>query len=223
MKNASTNAFIFDMDGVIVNSETIWKNREQEFLSALMGQRIYESIRDVIPGSTVQSIYKVACSFGFRMDKKAFFRQYNRQAQRVYTDAEITTGLEQLLEKLINSNFKIGLVTGSRMAWVKSVLGKIQNRVVFDYILALAERDDLRSKPYPDGYLNAMQKLGSVPSKTIILEDSMKGIQAAKSSGAFTVCLREHIAPDRVSEGADLYVDSIQSLIKDFDSVIQNI
>ncbi len=223
MKNTQTKAFIFDMDGVIVNSETIWKKREQKFLSALMGQLIYDSIQEAIPGSTVQSIFNTARSFGFRMDKKEFLRKYNRQAQLIYTEAEITTGLEQLLEKLMLSNFRIGLVTGSRMNWVKKVLAKIPNRSVFDYILALAERDDLRSKPYPDGYLEAMQQLGSSPDTTIVLEDSSKGVEAAKTSGAYTICLRQYLSADRVSPNADMYVDSLQNLISSFARLTQNI
>ena len=62
--------------------------------------------------------------------------------------------------------------------------------------------------------LEAMKKLNSTPGKTIILEDSNKGIQSAKKSGALTVCLREHLRKNYLPQGADIYIDDLASLIK---------
>lgn len=209
-------AFIFDMDGVIVNSETIWEKRERKLLTDLMGNIIYEKIKSEMLGSTTHIVYDLACKNGFNMNKELFFQKYDKQAILVYAEAKLTKGVDNLLKKLESLNFKVGLVTSSRKLWIEQVIPKLKNKDIIECILSLGERKNLRPKPYPDGYLEAIKNLNSIPSKTLILEDSNKGIKAAKSSGAFTICLTEHLPANYISEGADMYVKSIKELINKF-------
>lgn len=207
-------AFIFDMDGVIINSETVWKKYEQEFLTDLLGDKVYKKLKGNLLGSTTQVIYELAYRNGLRMKKDLFMQRYDEQALLVYAESELTRDIDKLLQKIISLNFKMGLVTASRRLWIEQVLPKLRNRNVFQYVLSLAEREDLKPKPSPDGYLEVIKKLKSIPEKTIILEDSNKGIEAAKASGAFTICLREHLPSNYVSKKADMYIENLDSLIK---------
>lgn len=211
---SANKAFIFDMDGVIINSESTWEKNENNFLSDIVGKDIYEKIKTELLGSTTLMIYDLARQNGFTMEKGLFFRKYDEQAIKVYSQSELTKDIDLLIEKLLALNFKIGLVTASRKLWIDQVLPRLKKKQAFEYILSLGERADLKPKPSPEGYLEAMKKLNSTPNKTIILEDSNKGLLSAKASGALTICLREHLPTNHISEVADMYVDNLEGLIK---------
>jgi len=212
-------AFIFDMDGVIIDSEAKWGPHEKKFLSELLGKEVYEKIKDHLMGSTTNVIYDLARANGSNISKEAFLNAYDKQAFYIYSLSTPTNDINKLLQKLKDLNFKIGLVTSSRGVWMDEVLKKIRNRELFDYTLSLAEREDLHSKPSPDGYLEAMKVLDASPEKTIILEDSNKGVTSAKASGGFTICLREHLANDYISEGADMYIKNLKTLLTFLDEL----
>lgn len=207
-------AFIFDMDGVIVDSETLWLEGEKKFLTELLGKVVYEKIKGNLLGSTIKVIYEDAKKNGYRKSFASFAARYDMEAEKIYAKAPINKNVDILIEKLISLNFEIGLVTSSRTSWINQVLPKFKNFKAFKFILSLGERDDLRSKPFPDGYLEAINKLGSTPKKSIIVEDSNKGIKAAKASGALTVALKQFLPPGYRQEGADLYLNSLLDLIK---------
>lgn len=204
-----SKAFIFDMDGVLVNSEVTWEKRDREFF----GEALYKKIKDDLLGSTPQAIYELARKNGFQMPKDEFLRRYDELALSVYAESELTKGADELIEKLVALGFKIGLVTSSPMSWVEQVLPRLKNRNAFSYVLSIAERNDIRSKPFPDGYIEAMSELGVGPDSTVILEDSSNGIAAAKASGAFTIHLREHL-PSKTypTGGAGISIEEMASL-----------
>jgi HAD superfamily hydrolase (TIGR01509 family) len=212
-------AFIFDMDGVIIDSEAVWGRHEEKFVTELLSKAVYERIKDHLMGSTTNVIYELAKQNGSNISKEEFLNAYDKQALYIYSLSTPTNDINKLLQKLKELDFRIGLVTASHSLWVKEVLKKIRNRDFFDYTLSLAEREDLRSKPHPDGYLEAMEMLGATPEKTIILEDSNKGVASAKASGAFTICLREHLSDDYISEGADMYIENLKTLLKFLDEL----
>jgi HAD superfamily hydrolase (TIGR01509 family) len=207
------------MDGVIIASETVWEIYDKQFFTSLLGEEGFFKIKDSLMGTAPEVIYEIACGFGLTVNKTQFITQYDEVAFRVYQDALLTKNINELIEKLTSLNFKIGLVTASRPSWIEKVLPRLKTRSKFDYILSLPEREDLKPKPYPDGYLAAIKKMGSVPEKTIILEDSNRGIQAGKASGALTICLKENLPDGYIAEGADMYVENLQTLMKFLDEL----
>ncbi len=206
-------AFIFDMDGVIVNSEPVWERYEKKFLPTLMGKVTYLSIKDQILGNSVSGIYRVASCYGLQMDKKLFEQIYDKYATKVYEEAEITDGIKQLIDKLTVMNFKLGLVSSSRQYWIDLVLEKLKVKDKFNLVLSLDQKS-FRPKPFPDGYIEGIDKLDSKPNNTIILEDSQRGIDAGKSSGALTICMQQFLGKNRSAKGADIYLKTIKELIK---------
>ncbi|MEK7592808.1 MAG: hypothetical protein AAB508_05475, partial [Patescibacteria group bacterium] len=70
-----------------------------------------------------------------------------------------------------------------------------------------------------DGYLEAINLLGSVPKKTIILEDSKRGVEAAISSWSLTICVKENLPVGYVPPNADIYTTSIRELIQQIESI----
>lgn len=147
----------------------------------------------------------MAVARGFSLSKKAYSRRYDVVAQQVYERAQITDSVKEVVGLLQRKQFCIGLVNSLRMQWIEQTLNRIPFRDEFEYVASVNDREDLQAKPHPDGYLDAMEYFGAIPDRIIILEDSNTGIQAAKASGAVTICLRYHLEEGYVSEGADIW------------------
>jgi HAD superfamily hydrolase (TIGR01509 family) len=208
-----TRAFIFDMDGVIINSEQAWRTYGADFLPNLFGEEIARAVGDTI-GMTVDMEYAIAASYGFSMDRKKYYELYDRQAFAIYDKANITEGLEELVGKLVSLDYRIGLVSSSRRPWIEKVLGRLAYRDCFQYVISVNDAPELRPKPEPDGYLCAMRELGARPERTIILEDSNSGIKAAKAAGALAVGLRQNLVDGYEQTGADMYAETMYDLIE---------
>jgi len=206
-------AFIFDMDGVVVDSESLWEYYEQKFLPDIMGKNLYLKIKDHILGNSINKIYAVAVSFGMQLEENRFKHIYSKYARIVYQRAKLTKNIETLIDKLIEKNYRLGLVTVSNQKWIDMVIAKFTNGSPFQYILSL-DSENIRPKPFPDGYMKAMRKLDAKPRRTVILEDSQRGIEAAKASGALTICLKENLSNDYIPKGADIYINTIKELIQ---------
>lgn len=205
-------AFIFDMDGVIVDSENAWIPYEEKFLKNLVGEKIYTKIGDTV-GMGVRMIYQRATECGLNLDRETFYKKYDEQAEIIYKKAKITNNINTLVNFLISKNIKLGLVSSSRKTWVDMVLPQLSFKDKFEIIISLCDREDLQSKPYPDGYLEAMKKLNVKPEETIILEDSNTGIQSAKASGAYVISFSENLVPGYKQIKADAHAKNMMEVI----------
>lgn len=220
MTNKLAKAFIFDMDGVIINSEPVWERYEQQFLPKLIGQKIYAQIKDQIIGNSVSGIYQLATDYGLKMDKAQFEQTYDEYATLVYQEAKITEGIEKLISNLALADFKLGLVSSSRQYWIDLVLKKLDYKNRFQLIMSL-DSEGISPKPAPNGYLKAIKILGASPETTIILEDSKRGVQAAKASGSVTICLTKNLPPNYRPAGADYYAASVPELVDQTKELLQ--
>lgn len=187
-------AFIFDMDGVLIDTEKHWVKLESIFLDNLLGKEVNAKLGNTT-GVSIQDIYEKAVGFGHTGSWEDFEAAFDVQAQDIYRRAAISEGIEDLIENLISNNFKLGIVSASPLSWIKIFLERVPFGNSFDTIISLHERSDLSHKPHPDGYNAAMKNLDVLPSETHILEDSNPGIAAAKASGAYVIALEEHLVP----------------------------
>ncbi|MBI3289803.1 HAD family phosphatase [Candidatus Microgenomates bacterium] len=212
-------AFIFDMDGVLIDSENAWIPYQDQFSTTLFGKDIYNKIGSTI-GISINEIYKKAQQQGFSLNIEEYYRIYDEQAKLIYTNARPTPNVDKLINHLKSKGFKLGLISSSRRNWIDMALRRLNIENDFDFILSLNDRKELKSKPHKDGYIEAIKYLHATSKTTIVLEDSNAGIQSAKSSGAFTIGFKEHLLPKYVQTGADIYVANMLEVIKVVDKVL---
>lgn len=179
----------------------------------MVGKDIAEKVGDII-GITLTMTYNRAVQHGYTMKKTQFVRLYDQKAEEIYAKAAITPGVDTLATKLLELGFRLALVSSSGRNWINFVLPRISFSDKLDSIISLNDQTDLQSKPSPSGYLEAIKQLDAVPSTTIILEDSNKGIQAAKASGAYVIGFRQNLVPEYKQEGADVYADTMEDVIR---------
>src|SRR5690348_5669385 len=120
-------AFLFDMDGVIVDSEYKWQKYGADFARKLLGDAIVDAMGDTT-GVSLDHEYDFATQHGFSMNKDEFYRLYDEQAKKMYAKTVITEGLEDLVNGLKQMDFVVGIVSSSRRPWIEMVLEKIPKK-----------------------------------------------------------------------------------------------
>lgn len=208
-------AFLFDMDGVLIDTEREWTAGAQIDLINVFGEEMAQKLNDSGGiGTTVSREYQRAVALGFSMNYVEYKRRYDKEAANVFSRSKITEGIEQLVGNLLELNFKLGIVSASPRKWIDYLLQRLSFKDKFEQIISLSDNTDLKSKPEPDGYLEALKNLEADPKLSIILEDSNSGIQSAKASGAYVIGFKGNIVDGYVQKGADAYADTMYDVIK---------
>lgn len=200
-------AFLFDMDGVLIDTEREWA-ASQASLENIFGKDIVGKMGDMV-GLTIKTEYEKAVGMGFALSYEEYVKRYDQEAVRVFEKARVTEGVNELGEKLLELDFKLAIVSSSRRAWINFLLPKLSFGDKFDQIISLDDYPELKPKPAPDGYLEALKSLRIDPKRSIILEDSNRGIQSAKAAGAYVVGFKGNLGEDYRQEGADVYANTM--------------
>ncbi|MBU2052022.1 HAD family phosphatase [Patescibacteria group bacterium] len=191
-------AFIFDLDGVIIDSETWW-------------DRLHFKKEGHSLGQTISSAFAEAKLTNPGLSWEKYLAKLNRVAKTIYHQAPLAPGINELLKFLIKHDYRLGLVSGSTQKWIDYVRQRLLWPIA--NTISLEDRQDLKPKPSPDGYLTMIKTLKVKPENTLILEDTDMGIKSAKAAGALTICLTRFHPQNYRPEGADLYVKSLKELL----------
>ncbi len=201
-------AFIFDVDGVLINSEPLW-DIEKEKISL---EFFDEGVRNMIGSTTglgVDGIYDRVLSLGAKVEKSKLAAAFDVAANNVYRQAPLTPGLEDFERVLAELGCAIGIVTNSQFAWVEEVIRRLPFKDRISNVISLQDRPDLANKPAPDGYIESMRQLGVTPMGTIVLEDSNVGIAAARSAGSYTIGFKQNLTLNYDQQGATTYANDL--------------
>lgn len=189
MTSLSIQAVIFDMDGVLIDSEPLWQRVEYEVLSAL-GVPV-----------TIETIQQTT---GLRIDQcvdywyhKAPWADYDnakvskaivdRVAEEILKTGEAMQGVQQAIEYCQTKGLKIGLATSSFYTIIEAVLSKLG---LSDKFMAVQSAEGLNyGKPHPEVYLNCAAALEVDPRYCLAIEDSFNGLIAARAANMQTVAI----------------------------------
>lgn len=183
-------ALIFDMDGVILDSEVHWKKAELTFFGKLLPQWTTEDQQKII-GMNINDTYRLlANEYGLTITHKEFLRRVNGIALEIYRNkANLLTGFMELITELKNRKIPIGLASSSLTEWINVVLDRFNLKPFFDVVIS-AEEIDAPGKPAPDIYLHTAKLLNTQPKNCLVIEDSKHGADSAKSAGMFCLGMR---------------------------------
>lgn len=205
-------AIVFDMDGVLLDSERAWHKVLPAFRLKIGLPNIPPEVEEQtygLPMSVEHAILVEHTQLKLTLDE--FIAAYDYFAQDVYTQAPLAAKLPQTLKSLKAKDIKLAVVTASVESWYKLFITRLGYNP-FDYVVPLADRRDLRQKPSPDGYLETMKALGVTPAETYVIEDSNRGIAGGKASGAYVVASHEFISPEYQQIGFDTQIQKLEEL-----------
>ncbi len=193
----TVRAVIFDMDGVLFDTERLC----MDSWTAVAGERGIPDMEVFFPRCIGRNLTDTRALFyefygesydyeAFRKQASAWFHGYIEQ-----NGAPVKEGVEELLSYLRGNGYRIGLASSTSRPSVEDLLERAGIR---DYFQDLTTGDMVEhSKPLPDIYLLACDRLGVEPVQAMAVEDSPNGIRAAHAAGMIPVMVPDLIAPDQ--------------------------
>ncbi|MEF8975538.1 MAG: HAD family phosphatase [Halapricum sp.] len=174
------SAVLFDMDGVVVDSERYWPELEAErvFPEVVPDQGVDP---EEIMGMYYQEIYDyLAENYEVAVERERFLELFEKAARDLYGErVTLMGGFEELLSDLQAGDITVALVTSSPHHWIDVVLDRFE--LTFDAVVSAADVE--RGKPAPDVYERAVREVGASPGTSIAVEDSTTGAAAANAAG----------------------------------------
>ena len=201
----SIKAVIFDFDGTIIDTETIWFHVFQELLE--------EKFKLDLP------LEEFAKSIG--TTDEAFFQYIERQTGMKINPSELNTlakerflekrgmlevreGVKDKLDEAKGLGYKIGLASSSSREWVEGFLRQFD---LWDYFSVIKTSEDVaKVKPDPELYLKSLEALQVKPQEALAIEDSLNGALAAIEAGMKCI-----VIPNQVTAFLNFHEKAIRS------------
>jgi HAD superfamily hydrolase (TIGR01509 family) len=207
-----TEAVVFDLDGVLLDSERLWDEARRQ-VAAQHGGQWSEAATAAMQGMSSPEWAKyLGDVVGVRLPQDRIIDLVVQQLLAQYQDhLPLLPGAKEAVTR-VGRRWPLGLASSS-------------NRVVIDRVLMLAGLQDAfavtlsseevqRGKPAPDVYLEAARRLGCAPQVCVAVEDSANGIRAGRDAGCQVVAVpnRAFPPPAPVLDMAALVIDSLDGL-----------
>ena len=208
----NVRALIFDFDGLIVDTE-----------GPIFGawQRIYRERGHELPREQWLTIIGTATGpfdplldlrerTGEALDRDELDALERRYYQEATAMQQLLPGVEGYLAEARRLGLKTAVASSSGSTWVLDHLERFGIHEHFDAILC---REDVsRTKPDPELYRKALERVAVTAAETIAFEDSTNGIRAAKAAGLFCVAVPNPLTADLDLSEADLQLESLEAV-----------
>lgn len=215
---SSKYAVIFDMDGVLVDSENYFFKLNVRFVKD-KGKDFVEKDLHKLVGMQMQGIYETLYEyFKTEMSFQQFKDDYDEFCKLNEPDYAtiINPGVVHTLDVLYDRGFKIGLASSCDMHNILKVLNQCK---ILKYFTVIVSGDEfVVSKPNPQIYFSTANRLKIEPKNCFVVEDSVYGIEAGKRAGMTVFACKQSFGHDQSK--ADYIVDSVDEIIDIIDKRI---
>ena len=205
-------AVIFDLDGVLLDSEQVW-DEAREQLAKERGGRWHENAqRDMMGMSSVEWSRYMHDVIGLPEPPEEISREVVERMAKLYREhLPVVPGAREAVERLA-ARWPLGLASSSNRELIDLALELLGVKHLFK--ATVSSEEVTRGKPAPDVYLEAARRLGVDPTHAAAIEDSENGIRAAKASGMRVIAIpNQHFPPaDDALTQADVLLRSLEEL-----------
>jgi HAD superfamily hydrolase (TIGR01509 family) len=206
------DAVVFDLDGVIVDSEHVWDEVRQQLAEERGGRWHDRASRDMMGMSSVEWSRYMHDVIGLEETPEEINTEVVRRLEAIYRERlPLIPGAVEAVQALAE-RWPLGLASSS-------------NRELIDFVLEVSSLDRFfratvsseevpRGKPAPDVYLEAARRLETAPERCAAVEDSEAGIRSAKAAGMRAIAIpNPHFPPvAEALEAADVVLASVAEL-----------
>ena len=195
------SAVFFDMDGLLVDSEPLWFISETQMM-AEYGYQWLESDQAACLGGPLDRVgdYMSGLIGGKRDGNSLTLEIIDRMVEKFKGDLPFMPGAIELINDLRAHGVPLTLVSASPRSLVDAALSNFEEN---PFVRSISSNDVKVSKPDPEGYLLAAASGGHNISNSLVLEDSLTGVTAAKASGAWVLAV-PHLVPIEKSGRVDV-------------------
>ncbi|MDB2657001.1 hexitol phosphatase HxpB, partial [Crocinitomicaceae bacterium] len=185
------DAIIFDMDGVLIDSEPLWKiAMEEAFLSVgcNITRKDFQKTVGLRIDEVVRFWYQERGWEGLSCEQlEALIME--KMVALIQANGEPLPGVLETIDYLRTNGYKIGLGTSSYRVLIDTVLETLQLTTSFDF--THSAEDEVHGKPHPAVYLTVAARLMVAPQRCLVIEDSFNGVVAGLAAQMKVVCIPE--------------------------------
>lgn len=219
MKLDQFEAVIYDMDGVLTDSEPIWKVAMEEAFRSVGSPLTKQDFQRTV-GLRLDEVvaywyhYKPWETYGVKDVEE---RIVTNMVRFLSEQAKPLPGVVESLTYFKKQGLKIGLATSSYEVLINTILDTLD---IAEYFQTVHSAEyELYGKPHPAVYLSAAKQLDVAPTKCLVIEDSLNGIIAGKAARMTVICVPEKTHnPEPKLILADYEFDSLHDVITYFNS-----
>ncbi len=214
-KIGDKKAFLFDLDGTLVDSMWIWGRIDLEYLGRFHLE-LPDDLHSHIEGmsfSETARYFKERFSIPDSLDEMK--ADWNRMAWEKYTrEVPLKPGVREFLTHHRKRGVRMAVATSNSRELAEAAIDTHGLKDIFDVIVTGC--DVAHGKPFPDVYLEAAARLGVKPSDCLVFEDILAGIQAGRNAGMEVVAVEDAYSryqAEQKRELADLYIADYRDLL----------
>jgi HAD superfamily hydrolase (TIGR01509 family) len=188
------DAVVFDLDGVLLDSEEIWDRAREELAKERGGRWHDRAQRDMMGMSSKEWSRYMHDVIGLEEPPEEINREVVRRLTEFYREElPVIPGAREAVERLA-ARWPLGLASSSNRELIDLALELLGVKHLFKATVSSEEVE--RGKPAPDVYLEAARRLGVEPTRAAAIEDSHNGILAARAAGMHVVAIpNRHFPP----------------------------
>jgi len=205
------DAIIFDMDGVLIDSEPLHFEVLNEVL-AEDGQVLSRAENEEFIGTTTEAMWQTLIARRRLLRSMTDYRtRYDEiLLRKLLQPREPAPGVVELIQRGRELGMRLAVASSSRRIWIDATLQSLGVSNAFD---AIVSGDDVeRGKPDPRIYLLAAKRVGIPPQRCLAIEDSPNGVQSARRAGMVVLGVRTSYTAHLRLDGAERIVDSLAEL-----------
>jgi HAD superfamily hydrolase (TIGR01509 family) len=181
-------ALIFDMDGLLVDSEPLWHRVERAFASA-RGGHFTEAMALECTGQGIgNTIRLMGERLGFAVDVERDIMEIEGRFIEHVGGLLLKPGAQEILDE-VRGKTRMALASSSPRRLIDAVLARFAIRDHFEVVVS--GQEVARAKPWPDVFLRTAELLGEDPAQCVVLEDSLNGARAARAANMKVIAVPE--------------------------------
>lgn len=205
-------AILWDLDGVIVDSEEMTRHRwiktykelgyivPYEIFYQTMGLRTHEAY----------DLINTECELELDLTFDEFFAIHKKNRGK-RPDVPLVPHVKEVLKKL-HEKYLLAVVTSANKKWMHEML---KPQGLEQYFRVMVASESIKNaKPHPEPYLNALKKLGITPSEAAVIEDSPHGITSGKKAGAIIIARKADHNKTQTFTKADFVIKDLREIPK---------
>jgi HAD superfamily hydrolase (TIGR01509 family) len=212
-QRAAIDAVVFDMDGVLVDTEHLWDEVREELTAEWGGRYTPEAQQAMMGMSSLEWSRYLHEVVGLREPPEVINAEVvRRMLARYEMDLPVVPGARESVRRLHADGVALAVASSSNRELIDAVLRRVALESLFRVTVSSEEVG--RGKPAPDVYLEAARRLGVAAARCAAVEDSASGIRAAHAAGMRVVAYpNRHYPPsDEVLGLADSVLESLAGL-----------
>ena len=206
-------AVIFDMDGVILDSEPIYYQIETKFFGNLGISISDEEYHTFVGLSMMEMCRRIKNNHNLKEEIETLVKSNNEVVFQHFSNSEnlqSTPFLEQFMQNLLENNIKLAVASSSSKKLIEVILEKLILKKYFK--ICVSGNEVKNGKPAPDVFLYTANLMNVNPEECLVIEDSTNGVKAAKSAEMMCVGFQNSNSGNQDLSDADMIISTFSGL-----------